>query len=137
MYIGSFCIQGHYTGYMIKINCLVSVGAEMSYRNIKLWNSSVTRVVLIKFCSLLCYSKFGPLCKFLFSTLVLISDFLFLFLPFLIDLKFYNVTHEAKQMTNAKAWEFWTGTVRINNRFGFQCKIFSSSEIKLTFLPRL
>jgi len=36
MYIGLLCIECHYTGYMIKINCLVSDGAEMSYRNIKL-----------------------------------------------------------------------------------------------------
>jgi hypothetical protein len=54
-------------GYRIKINCMVFFGAKMSNSNNKLWNSSIIKVVPIKFCSFLCYNKFGQLSKFLFS----------------------------------------------------------------------
>jgi hypothetical protein len=40
----------------------------MPNRNIKFCNSSITKVGPIIFCVTLCYSKFGPLRKFLFST---------------------------------------------------------------------
>jgi len=53
--------------YRIKINCVLSVGAEKLNRNINLWNSSINKLVPIKIYSFLCYSKFGPLRKFRFS----------------------------------------------------------------------
>jgi len=73
--------------YRIKINCLVSVGAEKLNRNINLRNSSITKVVPIKIYSFLRYSKFGPLRNFLFSTFSIGKRLPFHFLLFLIDLK--------------------------------------------------
>jgi hypothetical protein len=77
-------------GYTIKINCLVSVRAEMSNRNIKLWNSSITNVLQIQFfhsCVLASLARYLNFCVLLS---VLTSDFLFLCFPwikisFLID----------------------------------------------------
>jgi hypothetical protein len=55
-------------GFRIKINCPVSVGAEMSNVNIKLWNWSISNIVPIRFFSHLSFSKFVPLRTFLCST---------------------------------------------------------------------
>ena len=60
-------------GCRIKMNWLVSFGAEISKLNNKLWNSYMTIILYyhqcaLKIFSLLCYSKFGPLCKILCST---------------------------------------------------------------------
>jgi hypothetical protein len=31
--------------------------------------------------------------------------------------------------TNGKTWQFWSGTLRLNDKFGWECNIFSSSEM--------
>jgi len=54
-------------GHRIEMNSLVLSGVEMSNRNIRLWNSTISNVVSIIFCSILYCSNFGPLRKFLFS----------------------------------------------------------------------
>ena len=115
--------------HRIKINPFVSLGAEMLNRNIRLWNSSITKVVPIKVGSLLCYNKFGPLRKFLFSTYSIDKRLSVSLLAFSHRSELFRMSSKRRSRTGRQNWQFGTGTLRFSNRFDFQSKSFSSSEM--------
>jgi len=96
-------------------------------------------IVLTKFCSLRCYSKFVTWCKFLCYTFSVKNYFLFtyfldLWQVILWILIFQKVANEAQRNKNKEITEFWRGRQclisrpHFKNRQEFICKTFNSLE---------
>jgi hypothetical protein len=127
--------------YRIKINCLVSIEAKMANRNITLWIASIINVGQIKFCTFLSFSNFGSLRKFLCSTSCIdkrpVSLLAFNNKTFSHWFEQFRIRSTRQDTINGQKWEFWTGTLRFNNKLNFHFKSFSSSEMSVIILLRL